>query len=506
MANQQQRQAQWQRAKSHSGAIPSKPSTRPPAPVSATTKNKLSKFQFQEPATEQSDISSNLAPIAENQDKPSAGEATNALEDVDSNKENLQHDGPDPADTASLPGQQHRATVTPISRLAWQDLMGVADADKQEDDTSPTERLLWHNERDETADMISPIVPRRGKKRARSSSPISSPAGDKIRTPIVNVKKLKKALKSEHADPALDLWDRFAVGGAADSKSPLGATNPALAHLMVSSSPRPPKDGSPNHAESSLRRAISCGSHWPKRRRVENASESRPVKDAGENAKSLMVSALLETVNGEISKTERMVDAPQGMGSPSIKRRRSPQKQRTFPHPAKSPQPPKSKSAAPRERSPPCRGAKHGARTPTSDYGDDDFDDDTLLELDVSMLSGQTETRTFSGAAATLTDADVQEAEGQCPKQAASSDDEFDDMDDDLLAVAEDMIETVDAGLTQQPAPPPPPKPVHPDGGTEEDDQFGDDFGGDFDFEAAELAATQTAGQADSSLLPVRTV
>lgn len=504
---QQQRQAQWQRAKSHSGAISSKPSTRPPAPVSATTKNKLSKFQFQKPATEQSDTFSDLAPISENQDKTSARESTRDLENAGSNKENLQNEGPNRVDTASLHGQKHHATATPITRLTWQDLMGVTDADKQEDDTSSTERLLWHNDRDDAADMISPLVPRRGKKRARSSSPISSPAGDNTRTPVVNVKKLKKALKSEHADPALDLWDRFAVGGGAvDSKSPLGATNPALAHLMVSSSPRPSKDGSPNHAESSLRRAISCGSHWPKRRRVENALESRPVKDAGENAKSLMVSALLETVNGEISKTERTEEDPPGMESPSIKKRRSPKKQRSFPHPAKSPQPSKSKSAASPLRSPSRHGAKHDARTPTSDYGDDDFDDDTLLELDVSMLSGQTEARTFSGAAETLTDADVQGAEGQCSKQATSSDDEFDDMDDDLLAAAEDMIGSVDPALTQQPAPPPPPKPVHPEGGTEEDDQFGDDFGGDFDFEAAELAATQTAGQADSSLMPVRTV
>lgn len=381
----------------------------------------------------------------------------------------------------------------------------MADADKQEDDTSPTERLLWHNDRDDTADMISPLVPRRGKKRARSSSPISSPAGDKIRTPVVNVKKLKKALNSEHTDPALDLWDRFAVGGAVDSKSPLGATNPALAHLMVSSSPRPSKDGSPNHAESSLRRAISCGSHWPKRRRVENALETRPAKDKGEDAKSLMVSALLETVNGEISKTEHTEDDPPEMESPSIKKRRSPKSKRSLPHPGASPQQSKPHSAAPSIRSPSRRGAKHGARTPTSDYGDDDFDDDTLLELDVSMLSGQTEARTFSGAAATLAEADVQESAGQDPKQVASSDDEFDDMDDDLLAVAEDMIGTVDSALTQQSAPPPRPKPVRPDGGTEEDDQFGDDFGGDFDFEAAELAATQTAGQADSSLMPVRT-
>ncbi|KAH8774668.1 hypothetical protein F5883DRAFT_547337 [Diaporthe sp. PMI_573] len=501
-----QRQAQWQRGKSHSGAIPSKPPTRPPAPVSAVTKNKLSKFQFQNPTAEQPDTFSNLAPISENQDKPSAGETTSALENADSNKENLQTEGRDPTDTASLPGQQKRATTTPVSRLAWQDLMGVGDADRQEDDTSPTERLLWHNDPGDTVSMISPLVPRRGKKRARSSSPMSSPAGDKTRTPVVNVKKLKKALKSEHADPALDLWDRFAVGGAADSKSPLGATNPALAHLMVSSSPRPPKDGSPNHAESSLRRAISCGSHWPKRRRVETASESRPVKDTAKDAKSLMVSALLETVNDEISKTERTEEDHAGMDSPSIKKRRSPRKQLSHSRPAVSPQHSEPQSAASPVLSPSRNGTKRGQRTPPSDYGDDDFDDDTLLELDVSMLSGQTEARTFSGAAATLADTDAQEASGQFSKQVTSSDDEFDDMDDDLLAAAGDIVGMADPALTQQPAPPPPPKSIPPDGGTEDDDQFGDDFGGDFDFEAAELAATQTAGQVDSSLMPVRTV
>lgn len=380
------------------------------------------------------------------------------------------------------------------------------DADKQEEDTSPTERLLWHNDPDDIVDMISPLVPRRGKKRARSSSPLSSPAGDKTRTPVVNVKKLKKALKSEPADPALDLWDRFAVGGAADSKNPLGATNPALAHLMVSSSPRPPKEGSPNHAESSLRRAISCGSHWPKRRRVESASEFRPVKDIAKDAKSLMVSALLETVNGEISKTEHTEEEHTGMDSPSLKRRRSPRKQISHPRPAVSPQQSKLQGAASPMTTPSRDDTKRRPRTPPSDYGDDDFDDDTLLELDVSMLSGQTETRTFSGAAATLADTDVQEAGERVSKQAATSDDEFDDMDDDLLAVADDIVRKADPTFTQQPAPPPPPNTVPHDGGTEDDDQFGDDFGGDFDFEAAELAATQTAGQADSSLLPVRTV
>jgi len=45
------------------------------------------------------------------------------------------------------------------------------------------------------------------------------------------------------------------------------------------------------------------------------------------------------------------------------------------------------------------------------------------------------------------------------------------------------------------------------DGGTDDsEDTYEDDFGEDFDFEAAELTATQQVGQKASSLMPVRTI
>ncbi|KUI53133.1 DNA replication ATP-dependent helicase/nuclease dna2 [Cytospora mali] len=452
-------------------------------PISATSKSKLQKFQFQKPITEESESTTSLAPTTEEQD------LTEAKLDNNDPKKN-------PPRTKSDPTGDPRdgSLKTPISRLAWQDLMGVADPDKQKEETSPNERLLWHNEHDDIAAVLSPLVPRRGKKRARSSSPVSSP----LRTPAVNVKKLAKALKSSRADPALDLWDRFAVDGP-DSKNPLGATNPALAHLMVSSSPRPKKDGSPAHAESSLRRAISCGSHWPKRRRVESTSEYGPANDKRDTTKSSMVTALLETVNGEINKTEDEEDAP-GMESPSFKKRRSPRKSR-FPPKSEASSPPQTKFAA----APTVNSARspetQDMGTPTSDYGDDDFDDDTLLELDASLLSGQVATRSFSAAAETLVDVTVKGADRQGTKQESSLDDEFDDMDDELLVVAEDMIVDVPPNKSSQSSPLPAPKAVQPDGGTEDDDLYGDDFGGDFDFEAAEIAATQTAGETASSLL-----
>ena len=491
--DQQQGQAQWQRAKSHSGTIPPKRPARPPVSISTTTKNKLQKFQCQEPTTEQSGSSSSLAVAGPKEESHDQGNVAS--------KSNLTTAESDPAGKMSRQAPKDGSLKTPVSRLAWQDLMGVADPDKQEENTSPNERLLWHNEHDDVAAKISPLIPRRGKKRARSSSPISSP----MRTPAVNVKKLAKALKKPRADPALDLWDRFAVGGP-DSKNPLGATNPALAHLMVSSSPRPQKDGTPVHAQSILRRAMSCGTHWPKRRRVESASECNSANETEDATKSSMVTALLETVNGEINKTEEAEEDFCGMESPSIKKRRSPREPRL---------PPKSTASRPfshninsttatgnRAHSPETRRVT----TPTSDYGDDEFDDDTLLELDASLLSGQDDARSFSAAAETLVDVTVGATDWQGPKQEVSADDEFDDVDDDLLAAAEDMIVDVPANNSSKPTPVSPPKAVHLDGGTTDDELYGDDFGGDFDFEAAELAATQTVGETTSSLMRVRTI
>lgn len=377
--------------------------------------------------------------------------------------------------------------------------MGVANTENQNADTSPDERLLWHNVQDQL-DAVSPIVPRRGKKRARSSSPLSSPAVDKLRTPAINVKKLKQALKSPHTDPALDLWDRFAVDGP-NSKNPLGATNPALAHLMVSSSPRPSNEGKSSHGESGLRRAISCGSHWPKRRRTEAVSDSGPVKDGRErNTKSSMVTALLETVNGEINKSDEMDVENVGLESPSVKRRRSPRKPTVLATPLELPKIPPA--AMIRKTEFDLRQDTEDAKSPTSDYGDEEFDDDTLWDLDASLLSGQVEARSFTMAENTLAAGKKEQ-----PEEEESFDDDFDDMDDDLLAAAEDLI----ADDTPRPKPKPAPDPavtaVHLDGGTDDpDDMYGDDFGGDFDFDAAELAATQSVGQAESSLLPVRTI
>lgn len=382
--------------------------------------------------------------------------------------------------------------------------MGAEDADKQhKDTTSPDERLQWHIEDGQHAAHTSPLLPRRRKKRARSSSPISSPAVEKIRTPVVNVKKLKQATDLPRADPAVDLWDRFAVG-APDSKNPLGATNPALAHLMVSSSPRPSKDAVPLSSGNSLRRAISCGSHWPKRRRVESMAEAGPAEERAQTSKSSMVTALLETVNGEINKSDELEEAEIGMESPSFKRCRSPKKSPAFPILPTSQQLPQAGVIAAETRLEQMQSLQD-AKTPNSDYGDDDFDDDDMWELDASLLSGQVEAGSLPAVERAAGTGSVKEPDKQ---QEGLDQDEFDDVDDDLLAAAaEDMMAEVNSSPNAKAKSSTNTKAVHLDGGTgDAEDTYEDDFGGDFDFEAVELAATQSVGQKTSSLMPVRTV
>ena len=84
-----------------------------------------------------------------------------------------------------------------------------------------------------------------------------------------------------------------------------------------------------------------------------------------------------------------------------------------------------------------------------------------------------------------------------------SSDDEFADLDDDLFEVAEDLVTQIESNADKPSTSAqldPVPQPRHDTAGEDlSEDIYGDDFGGDFDFEAAEIAATQSAQQTKTS-------
>jgi DNA replication ATP-dependent helicase Dna2 len=115
----------------------------------------------------------------------------------------------------------------------------------------------------------------------------------------------------------------------------------------------------------------------------------------------------------------------------------------------------------------------------SSDYGGDDFDefdDDTILQLEASITATQSEMESRPEATA---------SKNSLPDEFDDKLlDEFEDLDDDIFNEAEELITTDSQQVPQAPTT------------TKTDDldeDFGDAFEGDFDFEAVELAATQAA-------------
>ena len=367
--------------------------------------------------------------------------------------------------------------------------------DNEAEHHSPSERILWRNDPDAKQPVaLSPLLPRKGRKRARSSSPISSPA-TKCATPAVDVKKLAQVLKTPRADPALELWDRFAVPGS--NASPSGLTNPLIAQLMVSSSPRPLRDGSAPGSERPLRKAVSCGANWPKRRKMERFdSDSGDVP--GGKAKSSMVSDLLETVNGEITRSTSAKVQTQQQRKLSSPKTHSAQMSPTdvqsyVEHSPCRPQPGSSplanKSSRGNVRSDSATTAAP-ADKPSSDYGDDDFDEETIMQLDASIHLAEGDDFTL-----------VESSSDQAPLAPKICEDDFGDLDDDLFDGVEDLVAEVEANQMsqhnfqgQQHT-----KPALKGGGVDDDAYGDDDDFGDVDFDAIELAATQAASRPLSS-------
>lgn len=429
---QQHNRSPWQRSHSHPDGYHT-PKPKPPIPPSEATKSKLNKFRYEVHADDKSP--------------------------QDDNSANQPQSRPDLADLA-----------TPVTRLNWRDLEPLANAEDTDKDVSPNDRILWDNKQSSSyGSGLSPMLGRKGRKRARSSSPTSSPAAEKPSAPAVNIKRLTKALRSPHPDPTLELWDRFSLASPANQRTPMA--HPALAQLMVSSSPQPSKHAVSQSGYINMRRAASCGLNWPKRRKLEKAQSGSQLakgqRDLEAASKSSLVSALLNTVTSSMQ-DDSSDDARQPIESPSSR------KQKQVPIAASS-------------AYVPCKASGKEASGNSSDYGDDEFDDDALMELELNTNSGPTTQETpikprVSKPAAVVS--------------AKPTSDDFDDLDDELFD-NEDLVR-----LSQQPVSTTEQikreavqkKSAAADG--DFDDEFDDDFAEDIDFEAVELAATQSVQQA----------
>lgn len=435
---------------------------------------------------------------------------------------------------------------------------------------SPEDRVLWDSRMDAVWAATTPAqnASRRraagGRKRVRSSSPTSSPSynngtdGDGAGA-AVNVQGTT-ALQTPKADPALELWDRFSTVGpgagtgadvlATPTKRGGGVPGRLLSTLMSASSPRPAAKmgltagtASQQRAEGLdrgsgliLRRAISCGAQWPKRRRLIGGGDGGQVVamagvegDSPSSAavKDSMVKALLQTVNGEIEMRGAAAVARPDMKDVSVsvaaarEGQQPPAPRLDERWPGEAPlleryavtdsdqglpdvqmvdpgRPPQTGAPGPSGPPGPQPVTSDGTLVgqDSDDYGDLDLDDEALLELDASIDMGMVMDHDGTVVAKKAPPPVVKATAAPAAKPALSED-EFEDIDDDVFAAAEHLIAEMDTQATRAPDPAGRQGPhVEGDG-----DAYGDDFGDDFDFEAAEKAATQTAGHPGPSSL-----
>lgn len=366
---------------------------------------------------------------------------------------------------------------------------------------------------------------KKGRKRARSSSPTSSPMS-KTDSPVVNIKKLAQALKSPHPDPTLDLWDRYTLGGVGGATDSQDGSGMGLHDLFATGSPRPAgrTAGVTPQAESSLRRAVpSSRLHFNKRRKLEPEEETPTDAGRGGASKYSLVTSLLDSVTSSMQE-------PQGNQGSSPLLNKENARQGSPRGSAGSPSPRKRTRASP-PSSPPCsiqpRNERAGSEAAdiapkptglpisTDEFGDDDFDDELFMDIDAQV--GAT---TAQAAPDTMKPAERPQPRksprksprknvypppramppAQAASAAAAEDVDFDDddLDDDALMELADQAapanSSIPAPLGSGPRTKQTDAPAAADASLlVEDDMDEDDFGDDADWDAVELAATQAA-------------
>ncbi|KAH8727557.1 hypothetical protein GQ44DRAFT_703433 [Phaeosphaeriaceae sp. PMI808] len=156
-----------------------------------------------------------------------------------------------------------------MKRLPLADLVGNIDDSSRhapQPIVSPEEQLIWRG-----SQPVGTPLPRKNKKRARSSSPVG-PSQDE------HALDARKELTTPQADPAMEMWSRY----TSNKGTPSANKSVAFAHLINESSPRSTAAaGSVN----GLRRWASCGHEFPtstkKRRRTHGVFQAE--KDSTED-------------------------------------------------------------------------------------------------------------------------------------------------------------------------------------------------------------------------------
>lgn len=435
---------------------------------------------------------------------------------------------------------------TPGMRLPLADLVGNAEELGRRPlpkEQSPEEHIGWIPN-----SSNSVFTPGQRRKRTVSSSPTTSSQQETsthlcAKEPL-DLQNLQQSLKTPHADPAADLWSRYATGRNAD-ETPLGIKMPNFAHLINDSSPHAvPR--TPGGSVNGLRRWQSCGLEWPtsnaKRRRTNGVfrdhqddvfvDERQAATELPKQTSrvGMLVDKVQETLAQPASRLKH--DCPSssspfpekgdlmgGIGVSPLRRR------------------PKTAEADPESRV----SSQNGIGPPQRSFSSDEFGDD---EIDMDAIDNP---NNLGGhpAPVDMTSKGHDEANGQYQENLSHQDqrhvdsvrrldtidEDSDEFGDDLDITAEDLENAVPLFDTRSDIPQQPNNSSYNNHGTTEPhlpvvqqpvtnafarfdlpdelaDDSEDEFGGsdldDEQFAAAEIAATQAYQTCSATQNPVR--
>lgn len=315
------------------------------------------------------------------------------------------------------------------------------------------------------------LSPQRRRKRAHSSSPITASQKEASERLAVldplDLQNLNHSLKTPHADPAADLWTRYATGRNAD-ETPLNVALPSFAHLINDSSPRS-APRTPAGSVGGLRRWQSCGIEWPaskaKRRRTNGVFRDRQNNASGSGEDGSQSSG--EPKTKQLSRVGMLVEQVQeSLAKPSLDIRRDAPS-------SSSPLPDKgdvdhlqtradhSRESLPQYGSQSENNSQHSNHRNTgqrsheiSEFGDDDLDFDMMEDMEPVESKPTAAKAQFNRRSPSPTKADrpQQGSDQHNTTMLDTIDEDSDEFGDDIDITADDIDNAVPIYNTQSAA------------------------------------------------------
>lgn len=355
-------------------------------PISSNSRTKLSAFRFDDRTEESPEKSPSKVPLKPgHSDKENQASWLNGV--VGSSRS---FPGTGNSSTQSKDGKSIKeCPQTPANRIPLADLISSTEDAVIEDPAAhltPEDHVIWqHVPPSSNTDTKSRTPATSSKKRRHSSSPACSPqAGNSnsAQKEPFDLQSFQALLKTPQSDVAADLWNNYV-----EKHKVKGNGNIQLPRFenLPSSSPQTPASAKASRDSSGLRRSISCNAEWPtsrtKRRKIDDDdsktarslfSRTRSnVLDSGKS-KSSRINFLVEQIEKTLQKPS---EAPPS-SSPLREHKDSPRSRSASPIERRALRA-SEKSNNQTDEHEACKD-KGGLHRSSSEFGDDDFDQDLL--------------------------------------------------------------------------------------------------------------------------------